>query len=185
MQVTSTAIPEVKLLRPWKHGDHRGFLSETFSKRKLERALANADFVQDNHSMSARRGTVRGLHFQTRPHAQGKLIRVLRGAIFDVAVDLRDASPTFGTCVAALLSQENWTQLFIPEGFAHGFCTLEPDTEILYKLTDYYAPDHELGIRWNDPDLGIEWPIRASEAVLSEKDRDLPLLAEVRGQLNF
>ncbi|MFW6027657.1 MAG: dTDP-4-dehydrorhamnose 3,5-epimerase [bacterium] len=185
MQVTSTAIPDVKLIRPQKHGDHRGFLSETFSKHKLERALANAAFVQDNHSMSARRGTVRGLHFQTPPHAQAKLIRVLKGAIWDVAVDLRSGAPTFGTWVGALLSAENWTQLFVPEGFAHGFCTLEPDTEILYKLTDYYAPDYEMGIRWDDPALDIDWPVKAEEAILSDKDRRLPLLEEVRGRLEF
>ncbi|MFP3942398.1 MAG: dTDP-4-dehydrorhamnose 3,5-epimerase [Alphaproteobacteria bacterium] len=185
MQVTSAAIPDVKLVRPQKHGDHRGFLSETFSKRKLAETVADAEFVQDNHSMSARQGTVRGLHFQTPPHAQGKLIRVLKGAIWDVAVDLRAGSPTFGAHAAAVLSAENWMQLFVPEGFAHGFCTLEPNTEILYKLTDYYAPDHEMGIKWDDPALAIDWPVERAEAILSEKDRSLPLLEEVRSRLQF
>lgn len=185
MQITPTAIPDVKLIRPLKHGDHRGFLSETFSRRAFHGAVTAADFVQENQSHSARSGTLRGLHFQTRPHAQAKLIRVLRGAIWDVALDLREGSSSFGRHVAALLSAENWTQLFIPAGFAHGFCTLEPDTEILYKLTEYYAPECEAGIRWNDPALGIEWPVEGGEPVLSERDRNLPSFRQVREDLRF
>lgn len=185
MQVISTKISDVKLIRPRKHGDHRGFLSETFKKRDLEEAGTDLDFVQDNHSLSVSRGTVRGLHFQTPPFGQAKLIRVLKGAIWDVAVDLRRASPTFGSHVGAVLTAENWEQLLVPVGFAHGFCTLEPDTEIFYKLTNYYAPEYDTGILWNDPDLGIDWPVSGQDVILSEKDRHLPRLRDVRDDLPF
>lgn len=185
MQVTVTAIPDVKLIQPRKFSDNRGFLSETFSRRGLAEAVPDTDFVQENDSLSIRRGTVRGLHLQTPPHAQAKLIRVLRGTIWDVAVDLRYASPTFGRHVGVLLSAENWKQLYVPAGFAHGFCTLEPNTELLYKLTGYYAPSYEMGVRWNDPALGIDWPVAEADAVLSGKDRELPLLEEVRSELRF
>lgn len=185
MQVTPTAIPDVKLIRPKKHGDARGFFSETFNRRDFAQAGAELDFVQDNLSLSAQRGTVRGLHFQTPPFVQAKLIRVVRGAILDVAVDLRASSPTFGRHVSAVLSAENWEQLLVPEGFAHGFCTLEPDTEVFYKVTAYYAPECDAGILWDDSDLGIEWPVTRAQAVLSDKDRRLPRLAEVRASLPF
>lgn len=185
MEVISTDIPDIKVIRPRKHSDHRGFLSETFKKRDLAEAGVDLDVVQDNHSLSASRGTVRGLHFQMPPFAQAKLIRVLKGAIWDVAVDLRRASPTFGRHVGAVLSAENWDQLLVPAGFAHGFCTLEPDTEILYKLSEYYAPEYDAGILWNDPDLGIDWPISEQEVILSDKDRHLPRLRDVRDSLPF
>jgi dTDP-4-dehydrorhamnose 3,5-epimerase len=147
--------------------------------RALAGLGADISFVQDNHSLSLQPGVVRGLHFQAPPHAQGKLVRVPRGAIFDVAVDIRAGSPTYGRHVAAVLSAANWCQLWIPIGFAHGFCTLEPGTEVLYKVTDYYAPDYDRGVRWNDPRLGIDWPVTAADAILSAKDARNPLLAEL------
>jgi dTDP-4-dehydrorhamnose 3,5-epimerase len=179
MQVIDTLIPDVKLIRPVRHVDHRGFFSEVFSRRILESAGIDAVMVQDNHSLSQARGTVRGLHFQIPPHAQAKLVRVVRGAILDVAVDLRHGSPSFGRHVAAVLDADSGGQLFIPEGFAHGFCTLEPETEILYKVSAYYAPTHDRGVRWNDPRLGIDWPDFADEALMSARDRALPMLSEL------
>ena len=178
MEILETAIAEVKVLVPVRHGDHRGFFSEVYNRKRLEAAGIALDFVQDNHSRSARRGTVRGLHFQVPPHAQAKLVRVVRGAAFDVAVDLRRGSPTFGRHVTVTLSADAGNQVLVPEGFAHGLMTLEADTEILYKVSDHYAPDHDQGILWNDPALGIDWPIPPAEAVLSDKDRSLPLLAD-------
>lgn len=179
MKVTRLAIPDVLLLEPVRHRDHRGFFSETFSKRALAEAGVEIDFVQDNHSLSGERGVVRGLHFQTEPAAQDKLVRVPRGAVFDVAVDLRHGSPTFGKWVGAMLSADNWHQLLIPKGFAHGFCTLEPDSELLYKVSDYYAPECDRGIAWNDPDIGIDWPVAPEAAVLSDKDAKQPRLADL------
>lgn len=179
MKVTRLAIPDVLLLEPVRHRDHRGFFSETFSKRALAEAGVEIDFVQDNHSLSGERGVVRGLHFQTEPAAQDKLVRVPRGAVFDVAVDLRHGSPTFGKWVGAVLSADNWHQLLIPKGFAHGFCTLEPDSELLYKVSDYYAPECDRGIAWNDPDIGIDWPVAPEAAVLSDKDAKQPRLADL------
>jgi dTDP-4-dehydrorhamnose 3,5-epimerase len=172
-------IADVKLVTPPVHHDARGAFCETFSKRALLEAGIDAEFVQDNYSISRPKWVVRGLHFQKLPHAQGKLIRVLRGSIFDVALDIRQGSPTYGRHVASLLSAENWAQLWVPEGFAHGFCTLEPDTEILYKVTDYYAPECDAGVRWDDPELGIAWPVSAAEAVLSDKDRELPAFKDL------
>jgi dTDP-4-dehydrorhamnose 3,5-epimerase len=179
MIVEPLAIPEVKRLLPVIHRDGRGAFSETYSRRALKDAGIDITFVQDNHSISRSKGVVRGLHFQCPPHAQAKLVRVARGAIFDVAVDIRRGSPTYGRHVSTILSAENWAQLLVPIGFAHGFCTLEPDTEVIYKTTDYYAPQTELGIRWDDPDLGIEWPVKSADAILSEKDRRYPRLAEI------
>ena len=177
--ITPLSISDVLLVKPPIHRDHRGFFSETFSARRLAEAGITADFVQDNHSLSAEQGTVRGLHFQTPPHAQGKLIRVVRGAILDVAVDIRHGSPTFGQHVARILSAENWEQLWIPEGFAHGFCTLEPMTEIAYKVTEYYAPECDKGLAWNDPALAIDWPVTAAGAILSDKDKLHPALSDL------
>ena len=174
MQVQALTIPDVKVLTPAKHGDRRGFFSEVYSARTLAEAGIHCGFVQDNHSFSARRGTVRGLHFQTPPHAQDKLVRVVRGSVFDVAVDLRRRSPTYGRHVSAVLCAEAWNQILVPVGFAHGFMTLDTDTEIIYKVSDYYAPDHDEGLLWNDPALGIRWPIPETDAVLSEKDRRQP-----------
>jgi dTDP-4-dehydrorhamnose 3,5-epimerase len=178
MQLIETEIPAVKVLLPKKFGDHRGFFSEVYSDKLLADLGIDARFVQDNHSLSAETGVVRGLHYQLRPMAQDKLIRVVRGAILDVAVDVRRGSPTFGKHVACVLSAENWKQMFVPAGFAHGFATLEPNTEVLYKVTNYYSPTHERGIRWNDPKLGIDWRVTEGAAVLSERDRKHPVLTD-------
>ena len=174
MQVQTLAIPDIKVFVPRKFGDHRGFFSEVYNRRALAEAGVDIEFVQDNHSLSACRGTVRGLHFQTPPHAQDKLVRVVRGSVFDVAVDLRRSSPTYGGHVSAVLGADAWNQILVPVGFAHGFMTLEPDTEVVYKVSDYYAPDHDEGLLWNDPVLGIAWPIPEDEAALSDKDRRQP-----------
>ena len=168
------AIPDVRLLRPRRFGDSRGWFAETWSRRSLDVA-----FCQDNMSRSAEVGTVRGLHFQKPPHAQAKLVMVLKGRILDVAVDIRRASPTFGRHVAVELSAEEGNQLFIPRGFAHGFCTLEPGTEVMYKVDDFYAPETDAGIFWADPDLAINWPVRVDQAHLSPKDLGLPRLKDI------
>ena len=179
MQVDSLAIPDVKIITPKKFGDHRGFFSETYSKPAFEAAGLRLDFVQDNHSLSAAVGVLRGLHFQLPPFAQDKLLRVVRGRIFDVAVDIRHGSPTFGQWVSAEISAAAWNQILVPVGFAHGFVTLEPDTEVLYKVTAPYAPDQERGIAWNDPGLGIDWPLNGVEPTLSDKDTRYPRLADL------
>lgn len=180
MEVQDTAFPEVKIIRPKKYGDSRGFFSETYHQKALAEAGIHLNFVQDNHSLSAERGVVRGLHFQTAPYAQDKLIRVTRGAIFDVAVDLRRGSPAFAKHVSVVLSAFDWNQLLVPVGFAHGFCTLEPATEVIYKVTAHYSPQHDRGVLWNDPALAIPWPVNPGEAILSEKDRRLPRLSELQ-----
>ena len=179
MEVEALAIPDVKLIRPKKFGDARGFFSEVYSKSALAGAGINMEFVQDNHSRSARKGTIRGLHFQTQPFGQDKLVRVTRGSILDVAVDLRRASPTYGQHVSAVISAANWTQILVPIGFAHGFCTLEDDTEVLYKVSNVYAPANDGGVIWNDPDIGIDWPLDGAEPVLSDKDPKLPRLRDL------
>jgi len=179
MLVEPLAIPHVKRLVPQVFRDQRGTFAETCSTRALEALGPGVAFVQDNHSVSHARGVVRGLHFQKPPRPQAKLIRVARGSIFDVAVDLRRSSPTYGRHVTAVLSADNWAQLFIPVGFAHGFCTLEPETVVLYKVTDYYAPECDCGLRWDDPALGIDWPVAAAEAILSDKDRGHAALADL------
>lgn len=168
------AIPAVVLIRPKKFGDARGYFMETWSQEAFAAAGIDAVFVQDNQSLSAARGVVRGLHFQTPPAAQAKLVRVLRGAIFDVAVDIRVGSPSYGRWCAATLTAEGAEQLFVPRGFAHGFCTLEPGTEVTYKVDGPYAPGTEGGLIWNDPELAIDWPIAAAEVQLSGKDAILP-----------
>lgn len=173
-------IPELIVFEPKKLGDERGFFSETYNRKTLAAAGLNADFVQDNHSLSAEVGTIRGLHFQTPPHAQGKLVRVARGAVLDVAVDIRKGSPTFGQYQAVELSAENWRQLWVPPGFAHGFCTLMPNTEVLYKVTDFYAPECDAGLTWDDPELAIAWPLReGARPILSDKDRNHPRLLDL------
>ena len=179
MEIRPLSIVDVKLLVPRIHRDARGFFSETFSRQELSVAGITTEFVQDNHALSSEPGTVRGLHFQVPPHAQGKLLRVPRGSIFDVAVDLRVGSPTFGQHVSAILSAENWMQIWIPVGFAHGYCTLEPDTEVIYKVTDYYAPDCDRGIKWDDDALGIKWPVHPDNVKLSEKDRTQTALKDM------
>jgi dTDP-4-dehydrorhamnose 3,5-epimerase len=179
MDVRPTAIAEVLLLLPKRLDDQRGFLSEVYSRRAFAAAGIDVEFVQDNHTMSTAKGTVRGFHYQIPPMAQAKLVRVVRGAIYDVALDLRRASPTFGRHVAATISAEAWNQILIPIGFAHGFCTLTEDTEVLYRLSNYHSPMHERGVLWNDPALAIDWPVAAGEAVLSDRDRHQPRLADV------
>jgi dTDP-4-dehydrorhamnose 3,5-epimerase len=179
MEVIPTEIPAVKILCPKRHGDHRGFFSEVFSEKSFrEHVGIDCTFVQDNHSMSAQKGVLRGLHYQINPAAQCKLVRVVRGSILDVAVDIRRDSPTFGRHVSAVISAENWRQIFVPIGFAHGFVTLEPNTEVIYKVTSYYSPKDERGIRWNDSKLGIDWGIDEKDATLSTRDREHPILAD-------
>lgn len=179
LEVISLEIPDVKLIIPKKHGDARGFFSETYNKTAFAAHGINLDFVQDNQSFSAQAGTLRGLHYQSPPFAQDKLVRVVRGRILDVAVDIRRGSPTFGKWVAAEISAEKWNQILVPVGFAHGICTLEPDTELLYKVTNFYSAQHDFGIRWNDPDLGIDWPFSESDMVLSDKDKKQPFLKDM------
>ena len=179
MQVERTSLPDVAILTPKRFGDHRGFFSEVFSAKAFEAEFGATTFVQDNHSLSAAVGTIRGLHFQTEPAAQGKLVRVTRGRILDIAVDIRRSSPSFGQHVAVELSAEAWNQLWVPPGFAHGFCTLEPDTEVLYKVTAFYSAAHDFGLAFDDPALGIAWPIAPEQAVVSDKDRRHPTLAEL------
>ena len=177
MQLIPTEIPDVKILVPKKFGDHRGFFSETFNRKTLRDLGIDAEFVQDNQSLSVEKGVVRGLHYQLPPAAQDKLVRVTRGAILDVAVDIRRGSPTFGRHVSAIISAENWRQIFVPRGFAHGFATLEANTEVIYKVTDYYSPKDERGIRWDDPQLAIDWGITPDRAILSERDTKHPLFS--------
>lgn len=179
LNVKSTAIRDVKIITPKRIGDDRGFFSETYNRQRYAEAGIDIDFVQDNHSLSVKAGTIRGLHFQTAPFAQAKLVRVVRGSLLDVAVDIRRSSPTYGRHVAVELSAECGCQLFIPVGFAHGFCTLTPDTEIEYKVSAFYSAAHDRGLLWDDPALGIDWPVDATQAFLSEKDRRQPLLAEL------
>lgn len=178
MEVIALAIPDVKVLVPKRFGDHRGFFSEVYNRAAFAAAGIGQEFVQDNHSLSAQQGVVRALHYQVAPAAQAKLVRVVRGAILDVAVDIRRSSPTFGRHVSEVISAENWRQMYVPVGFAHGFVTLEPDTEVLYKVTTVYSPQHERGIRWDDPGIGIAWGIDPAAAVLSERDRKHPELRE-------
>lgn len=178
MDVTPLAIPEVKLITPRRFSDDRGFFSETYNARSFKAAGVDCDFVQDNHSYSAKKGTVRGLHYQAPPHAQAKLVRVLRGSIIDVAVDARKASPTFGKWVKAELSAENGVQIFVPKGFLHGFVTLEPDTEVAYKVDAFFDGASDGSVKWNDPDLGIDWGVSEADASLSDKDAKAPAWAE-------
>ena len=178
MNAEPLAIPEVLLVTPPRFADSRGFFSETWSKRRHAALGIPGPFVQDNHSLSVRRGTVRGLHLQVAPSVQGKLVRCVRGAIWDVAVDVRRGSPTYGRHAAAVLSAGNWAQLWIPGGFLHGFCTLEPETEVIYKVTADYDRAAERGVIWNDPDLALPWPIEDGAALLSDKDAVLPRLRD-------
>lgn len=163
---------------PCKIGDHRGFFSEAYNTKSFAEAGVDLVFVQDNHSYSAAKGAVRGLHYQLPPFAQAKLVRVARGAILDVAVDIRKRSPTFGKWVALEISAEKWNQILVPKGFAHGFMTLVENTEVIYKVTDYYSPEHDRSIRFDDPAIGIDWPLPTSSVQLSDKDQKAPLLAD-------
>jgi len=179
MNVQETALAGVLLLTPQRHGDARGFFSESWNKKLMSQNGIDIDFCQDNHSLSEQVGTVRGLHFQTPPHAQDKLVRCGRGLLFDVAVDIRKGSPTFGQWVGFELSFENGHQLLVPKGFAHGFVTRAPGTEIIYKCSDYYAPECDRALKWDDPDIGIDWGLAQSDAVLSDKDASAPGLADL------
>jgi len=175
---------QIPLIIPQRFSDRRGFFAETYSRQKYLEMGIDVEFVQDNHSLSRDVETLRGLHFQAPPHAQGKLVRCGRGAFFDVAVDIRRGSKTYGQWVGYVLSAENGHQLYVPVGFAHGFVTLEPDSEIVYKCSDYYAPETEGALRWDDPDIGIEWPLKGNPT-LSEKDVIAPLLKDFESPFIF
>ena len=179
MQITDTALPGAKLILPVRHGDSRGYFSEVYREDALLNAGIDIEFVQDNQSMSAAIGVLRGLHFQTPPMAQSKLVRVIAGSILDVAVDIRRGSPTYGKHVAVVLSAAEGNQLLVPEGFAHGFCTIAPNSTVIYKVNRYYSPENDKGMLWNDPALGIDWRLDGREPVLSDKDRKHPTLAEL------
>lgn len=180
-KVSETFLSGVKIIEPDVFGDNRGFFMESYNDKRLKEQGIDIHTIQDNQSLSTEPGVIRGLHYQLNPKSQAKLLRVLTGAIFDVAVDIRKGSPTFGRWGGFILSAYNHRQLLIPKGFAHGFCTLTPDVNVLYKVDEYYAPDQERGIIWNDPDLGIDWPVSAP--ILSEKDRYHPLLKDA--EINF
>jgi dTDP-4-dehydrorhamnose 3,5-epimerase len=179
MEITLLDIPSVLLFTPRHIGDERGYFAETFRADVFAQECGDWTFVQDNESRSAKAGTVRGLHFQSEPHAQGKLVRCTAGALFDVAVDIRKGSPTFGQCVGETLTPENGRQLWVPPGFAHGFCSLEPDTVICYKVTDYYSAECDKGLAWDDPAIGVIWPGVADPETLSAKDRKQPAFADL------
>ena len=181
MKIEHLDVPGVMLFTPARHGDDRGYFSETYSLPRMQAAGLAAPFVQDNQSFSRAKGTVRGLHCQVAPHVQGKLVRVLRGAIWDVAVDARTGSPTYGRHAAAVLSAENGSQLWVPPGFLHGFCTIEADTEVAYKVTGLYDRAAERGVAWTDPELALPWPVGVQEALLSDKDQMLPGWAAAAG----
>ncbi len=179
LEIRPTALAGVLEIRPPRISDDRGFFSEVWSEAAFAKAGIDLRFVQDNHSLSREAGVLRGMHFQIPPLAQDKLVRVSRGAIFDVAVDIRRASPTFGQWVGVRLSAADWNQMLIPKGFAHGFLALEPDTEVLYKVTAPYSREHDRAIRFDDPAITIDWPIDRAALILSDKDRSAPLLAGV------
>lgn len=185
MDVQETSLPDVKLIIPRRFGDARGFFAETWNARAYKDAGIACDFVQDNHSLSATKGTVRGLHFQAPPHAQAKLVRCGQGRLFDVAVDIRRGSPHYGKWVGAELTAENGHQLFIPAGFLHGFATLEDNTEVIYKCSDYYAPEADGAVRFDDPAIGIDWGVDLKNAVLSAKDEVAPVLADLDNPFTY
>lgn len=177
-KIEKTALDGVVIITPKRFGDHRGFFSETYNQHMFDEAGIRETFVQDNHSFSKEKGVLRGLHYQLEPHAQAKLVRVTRGRVFDVAVDIRKGSPTFAKWVGVELSAENWQQLYIPAGFAHGFLTLEENCEFLYKVTNFYQPSCDRSIRFDDSDISIDWPLDSSTFVLSDKDLKAPYLKE-------
>ncbi|MFL5281156.1 MAG: dTDP-4-dehydrorhamnose 3,5-epimerase [Rhodopila sp.] len=178
MKVEPLAIQDVKLLTPPRFNDPRGFFSETWKAGSFADSGVPGPFVQDNHAVSTARGVLRGLHCQIGQNAQGKLVRCVRGAIFDVAIDIRQGSPTFGQWVGAEISAENWTQIWVPAGFLHAYCTLTEETEVIYKVTAPYDKPAERGVIWNDPDIGIKWPVPEPEIILSDKDKVLPRLRD-------
>lgn len=183
LKITPSKLIDACLIEPVVHGDHRGFFMESYNNKLMKQHGLNYQFIQDNQSLSAQPGVLRGLHYQLNPKAQTKLIRVLTGAIYDVIVDIRKGSPTFGQWEGFILSEHNHRQLLVPKGFAHGFCTLVPNTQVFYKVDEYYSPEHDRGILWNDSALGIDWP--TSNPVLSEKDQKLPLLKDAEINFNF
>ncbi len=185
MQIERLEIPDIFLVTPKKHGDRRGFFSETFRADVFAAHGIGVSFVQDNQAFSEHKGVLRGLHFQAPPHVQGKLVRCTRGAILDVGVDIRVGSPTYGRHVAVELSAANWHQLWVPPGFAHGYVTLQDNSEVLYKVTDYYAPEFERGIAWDDPALAINWRLSATDVILSDKDRRQPRLGDAVSPFKF
>ena len=186
MQVNDLGLGGVVEIIPKKFGDARGFFSETYQRQRFIDAGIPQDWMQDNQSFSAEKGTLRGLHFQVAPVAQDKLIRVLKGVIFDVAVDIRNGSPTYGKWVSCELSADKFNQLLIPKGFAHAFLTLVPDVEVLYKVSAPYSPECDRGVRWNDPAIGIDWPLEpGQQPILSGKDAAAPLLADIAHQISF
>lgn len=185
MDIETCEIPEVRLIRLKQHCDSRGCFSEAYNKRAFAAAGIEDEFVQDNQSFSEQAGTIRGFHFQKLPHAQAKLVRVIAGRIMDCALDLRRNSPSYGHCVVRELSVENRSQMYIPVGFAHAFCTLEPKTQVIYKVTSFYAPGAEAGIIWSDPDLHIDWPVPRSRVICSEKDAQLPKMRDLESEFSW
>jgi dTDP-4-dehydrorhamnose 3,5-epimerase len=185
VQIKRLSIPEVLSISPIKHGDERGFFSEVYRSDVLAGYGVNAPFVQENHVFSAVRGVLRGLHFQAPPNAQGKLVRCVRGAILDVAVDIRRGSPTFGRHVALELSADNWRQVWVPCGFAHGYVTLEPDCEVIYQVTSYHDPASERGLAWDDPALAIDWRMPREQLTMAPKDRVNPILADLGAAFSY
>lgn len=186
MEIRPLSLDGVFEIIPRRFGDNRGFFSETYNAEAFRKVPGGSEaFVQDNHSLSAVTGTLRGLHFQLPPRAQAKLVRVVRGSIYDVVVDIRRGSPSFGRWVGLHVSAEKWNQIFVPKGFAHGFLTLEPNTEVIYKVTDFYSAEHERSVRFDDPAIGVKWPAVTSSFVVSDKDRDAPMLAGTDTGFNY
>ena len=183
VEVRRLGLEGVLEIRPARFADNRGFFSEVWNRARWRDAGIDAEFVQDNHSLSKQSGVLRGLHYQAPPMAQAKLVRVVRGKIFDVAVDIRHGSPTFGRWLSVILSADEWNQLFVPIGFAHGFLTLEPDCEVEYKVSAPYSAEHDRAIRFDDPDISVAWPLGAADIILSDKDRAAPVLAD--GETGF
>jgi dTDP-4-dehydrorhamnose 3,5-epimerase len=185
MNIHEVNIPDLKLITPKRFTDVRGYFSETWSDRRFREEVAKVTFVQDNQSVSAKKGTLRGMHFQRPPFAQGKLVRVLRGSILDVAVDIRKGSSTYRQHAAVKLDAVEGAQLWVPPGFLHGFCTLEDETEVYYKVTSYYSPNHDAGVLWNDQDLGINWPVEPDSVVLSDRDKRHPRLRDLPDYFDY
>lgn len=185
MQAQPTEIDEVVLITPKRHGDARGYFAETFRDDWFRKNVDDITFVQDNHSLSAQPGTLRGVHYQAPPYAQAKLVRCVAGAIWDVAVDVRRESPTYGQWTARELTAENGHQLYVPAGFAHGFLTLLPDTEITYKCSNYYHAESDAGFAWNDPDIAVPWPLPGAAPILSAKDQTLPNLRDIESPFAY
>jgi dTDP-4-dehydrorhamnose 3,5-epimerase len=183
LKLVETKIKGVLVIEPDVYGDSRGFFMESYNRQKFREMGLEHDLVQDNHSLSVQAGVIRGLHYQSHPKAQSKIVRVLTGAIYDVAVDLRRASPTYGEWVAAVLTEDNKRQLLVPKGFAHGFCTLVPNTQVMYKVDEYYSLENDCGLLWNDPDLNIDWPTK--DPILSDKDKRQPAFKELQQNIEF